>query len=536
MAAMPRSPGTERNSVPPPGDERTTERRLVPSTSQHSMAAESTRDVAQEDFLFHLYRGSELLQENRVLEAKEELEFALTMQPSDPKGQDLLGAVYFRLGLYPRAIQIYEALEHGFPNDASLKVNLALCYLKTGQPEPARRALQDATRLNPEHKRAWGYLGLAHQKLGETEQAQIAFERGGHELMARRATETRGRVTVPAPADGGAGIDEGVRSAAATAFSELDAGELRFALAEPEPIKPPAGTWHTTEPGDAAPRQAGRTQPPPPMMTPQHLPPPPSVHEWATVPPGPLAGVSPVAVSTRLVPPPPAGSADAPPVSRPTPARERHVAPSLLAHAAEAPVVLHARGVVLVTTTDDRAFATKLEAIRVVTGTTVTRVLHRRARDAETSEVLGSIGSPVIRVSGSAELVLGGRSGHSLLPLGMTDDLAFVREEFLLGFELALAYENGRLALDPPGEGQRPTGDGAHVVQLRGTGTLVLELPGELASVPCTPGKPLLVRREWIVGWLGRLVPRATPPAESPSGQRGLIGFSGDGVVLVCAS
>ena len=73
-------------------------------------------------------------------------------------------------------------------------------------------------------------------------------------------------------------------------------------------------------------------------------------------------------------------------------------------------------------------------------------------------------------------------------------------------------------------------------MQLRGSGALVLELPGELASVPCTPGKPLLVRREWIVGWLGRLVPRATPPADSPSGQRGLIGFSGDGVVLVCAS
>src|ERR1700722_13954395 len=164
LAGMPRSPSPEqRKSVAP--------------------AADSTRDVAQEDFLFHLYRGSELLQENRVLEAKEELEFALTMQPSDPKGQDLLGAVYFRLGLYPRAIQIYENLEAAFSSDASIKVNLALCCLKTGQPEQARRALQDAVRIHPEHKRAWGYLGLSLQKLGELEQAQIAFERGGQELM-----------------------------------------------------------------------------------------------------------------------------------------------------------------------------------------------------------------------------------------------------------------------------------------------------------------------------------------------------------------
>src|ERR1700685_2341185 len=137
MRPMPRSPGPEqRQSVPPGGagtsDDRTTERRLIPATHS-TLSSESTRDVAQEDLLFHLYRGSELLQENRVLEAKEELEFALTMQPLEPKGQDLLGTVYFRLGLSPRAIQIYENLVAQFPRDSSVKINLALAYLKTGQ-------------------------------------------------------------------------------------------------------------------------------------------------------------------------------------------------------------------------------------------------------------------------------------------------------------------------------------------------------------------------------------------------------------------
>ena len=69
-----------------------------------------SRDVAGEEFLFHLYRGSELLQDNRVHEAKTELENALARKPADPKGQDLLAIVYFRLGMYPRAIAIYEAL------------------------------------------------------------------------------------------------------------------------------------------------------------------------------------------------------------------------------------------------------------------------------------------------------------------------------------------------------------------------------------------------------------------------------------------
>src|SRR5204863_3122348 len=96
------------------------------------------RDVAGEEFLFHLYRGSELLQDSRVHEAKEELEHALLLQPRDPKGQDLLATVYFRIGLYPRAIQIYELLLRENPGESAIKLNLALCYLKTGQANAAR--------------------------------------------------------------------------------------------------------------------------------------------------------------------------------------------------------------------------------------------------------------------------------------------------------------------------------------------------------------------------------------------------------------
>ena len=84
----------------------------------------SSRDVAGEDFLFHLYRGSELLQDNRVHDAKAELEQALSLQPSDPKGQDLLGVVYFRLGLYPRAIAIYEQLIKLHPEAIGPRINL----------------------------------------------------------------------------------------------------------------------------------------------------------------------------------------------------------------------------------------------------------------------------------------------------------------------------------------------------------------------------------------------------------------------------
>ncbi|HLK37581.1 MAG TPA: tetratricopeptide repeat protein [Polyangiaceae bacterium] len=526
---MHRPPGQERHSVGPSA--------IPPAASAPTAAPDSTRDVAQEDFLFHLYRGSELLQENRVLEAKEELEFALTMQPLDAKGQDLLAAVYFRLGLYPRAIQIYESLVGQFPRDTSVKVNLALACLKTGQPEPARQALRDVVGLNPEHKRAWGYLGLALQKLGEFEQAQLAFERGGHAMMAKRMTERR-RSLFPGASAAPPEIERRVREAAEMAFSELDAGELRFALAEPEAPRPGEGQWHTVEPGEAAPPPVRPSATPEPSIahrTAQEGPP-----DAAAPTAGPVArtatGAPSVSAWTRIVPP-------APPTLSPLldgPGEASPPLPSLLALLGDRSLALHGPQVALAQTHDDPqgAFACRLDALRVVAGAASTRILHRRNREADTPEVLGGVGSPLVRVWGTTQLVLGARPGHELALFAIDQGLAFVREDLLLGFELRLGYENGRVMLESAdgsaGDGSRPAGDATPVIQMRGTGAFVLELVGKLASLPAAPGHPLLVRREWIVGWLGRLMARALPPAESPSGQRGLVSFSGEGTVLAC--
>src|SRR6187549_3237023 len=95
----------------------TESRRLTPSVGvSHD---DPPSDSSNEDFLFHLYRGSELLQDNRVHEAKEELERAIHLQPRDSKGQDLLAVVYFRLGVYPRAIAIFEQLRKKNPRDTA---------------------------------------------------------------------------------------------------------------------------------------------------------------------------------------------------------------------------------------------------------------------------------------------------------------------------------------------------------------------------------------------------------------------------------
>jgi hypothetical protein len=302
---------------------------------------------------------------------------------------------------------------------------------------------------------------------------------------------------------------------AEVAFSELDAGELRFALAEGGSVRPGDGPWVALELGTQAIHDLATMLPRPPIAP--------------GVVGGPMRGAS----MTRPVPPPAAQAG----------ARSRKdilaAAPPLMSAGSDATVVVLEPNVLLVRTHDHEhaahGFAGRLDALRVVSGAATTRVLHRRDPESETNEVIGGLGSPVVRITGDAECVLGAKTGHHAVLVAIDDDLASVREDRLLGFDLRLYYECTRLALEHPDEGARPPGEGIPIVHLRGSGAIALELRGRLASLTALEGTPLLVRREWVVGWIGPLVARSVPPAEAPGGQRGLIGFSGEGFVLVCA-
>ncbi len=499
--------------------------------------SEAARDAANEDFLFHLYRGSELLQDNRVHEAKTELEFALGLQPRDPKGQDLLALVYFRIGLYPRAIQIYEELLRDLPDEPSLKLNLALCYLKTGQAPLARIELEDVVLKNPDHRRAWGYLGLAYQRTGEFLKAQHAFDRGGHAAMSKRMLDRHVTSAPPAgnPGDGAPSLgghpripgessipdsaqregDE-IRAAAAVAFEELDSGVLSFALAEPEAAKAEGGSWHSVEPGAASPAPLRPAAGSSGARKARH-----DTLDWGTraIEPKEPGGGHEVRSE---------GGSRAP---RPVKDIARDVLLRFPGRVEEeGAVAMMPSGLALVRTVAggrERDFAVRLEAVRSYSGTIATTVLQRQTRGQITQETFGGLGAPMASVSGDAEMVLGPRPSHRIVSFVLRDDVAFVREELLLGFEMRLSFENGRLAVGD--------GESFAMVQLRGTGAALVELMDPMASLEVTASRSVHIRREALVGWVGRLIPRELSLGEAPLGQRGLLSFSGEGAILLAA-
>ncbi|MFO0677943.1 MAG: hypothetical protein U0169_15510 [Polyangiaceae bacterium] len=229
----------------------------------------------------------------------------------------------------------------------------------------------------------------------------------------------------------------------------------------------------------------------------------------------------------------PALAAEPAPLTSRRPPRIRELARERLLLFPETPSVTHhSTGRVLVRIgeakgTDDRSFAARAEVIRAYAGEVSTQILERRVRGKSNGETFGTPASPVVRLEGHADVLLGARPGHALLPFDLEDGVAFFRESVLAGFELRLAFENGKLSAD--------SSDATPMVQLEGTGVVVLELLHPLSSLEVSASKSVHLRKELVLGWTGRLVPRTIPAHEAPGGQHGFVGFGGEGVVLLAS-
>lgn len=462
-----------------------------------------------EAFLFHLHRGAELLQSDRVHDAKAELERALGEQPRDPKGQDLLGVVYFRLGLYPRAISIYEDLVQGYPEAVTPRVNLALCYLKTAQALRAKEVLERLLEIDPHHTRAWGYLGLAYQRLGDYERAGQAFAQGGHDVLARKSLEASTATASPSLRPGALPGDHtetvlSIRGAGLGGPLSVD-GLRRLPSLGLDPAREPL------PPLDPLPAlRVAPTQSPGPLTEVTAAPPPPDAHELGagfSSPPSsqPLSSAGVLRVQPPLQP-------------------LQLVRESLLVFPRDMAVSTHVSGLVLVQVKG--SFAARLDHVRSlafnadVTG----EPLMRKQRKQVFDEPVGGAAAPLRTFSGHGELVLGPAKGRRLLALSLEEDPLYLREEILVGFETTLNYESGRLALGD--------GDVAHLIQLRGRGEVVVAFPAEQIALEVTPERALIIRGSALLGWIGRIVPRALLPSEAPAGAHGFVSLVGEGMVL----
>jgi uncharacterized protein (AIM24 family) len=452
--------------------------RPVPDEHGETIARPTEESGPADDFLYHLYRGSELLMDDRVVEAKGELERALSLQPQDAKGQDLLAGVYFRLGLYPRAIEIWVRLVTAYPRDATLRVNLALAMLKTGQPADALDHITTALATAPDHARAWGYLGITYWRLGRYDEARDAFLRGGQASMARRMEDVVAATTLPgAPAPGPveAPDDEeraAMRTVAEQAIARFEAEQVPLSLAPPG-LRKPTGAWRMNEPGEE-------------IVPPRRKP----------------SRTLPAASPSRL-----GALVDGWSVELP----------------ADIPLGIGSNGELFVSAKHD--VMCRLDGLRAVRGELSTTALHRRVRGKELPTLLGDP-VPVMRWRGPVAAVLAPPSGLVFIAATLADDVLFVRESALFAFDERLGYESGTLPLDD---------DPVPLTQLHGSGVVIVRAKRPPSAMPVGEGQEVHIVPEALLGWTGRLFPHArgrggTAPyaATTPP-----LSFKGEGVVLI---
>ncbi len=142
-----------------------------------------------EEFLYHLARGSDLLASGEAEPALAALSRAAHLRPRDSKVLGLLGLASYRLGRFEEAIETYGRLVDENPAEAAARVNLGLACLKANRYSEAVKQLSIALDLNPNHRKAMGYLGLAYLESGNPRAARDWFVKAGSGQMVARCDE-----------------------------------------------------------------------------------------------------------------------------------------------------------------------------------------------------------------------------------------------------------------------------------------------------------------------------------------------------------
>lgn len=150
-------------------------------------------------YVHTISQAAEALQQERPAEARRLLERALGLEPDEPKGLNLLGLAYFKLGLLGGAKRVYDRLVERFPREAALHVNLGLVLLRQGRLTEAEQSLRRAIELDADHQRAHCYLGLVLFRRGDLQLARQHFVRGNAHDFAKKVERRLDRLSGPRP-------------------------------------------------------------------------------------------------------------------------------------------------------------------------------------------------------------------------------------------------------------------------------------------------------------------------------------------------
>jgi uncharacterized protein (AIM24 family) len=199
----------------------------------------------EEEFLYLLSEGSDLLHAGQLPEAAEQFERALDIRPNHEQARNMLGLALFRIGRLERAAELFEGLVYDNPVEPSLRLNLAMVHLKGSRLAEAKDELDKVLSLNPDHTRAAGYMAMVCERLENFEEAADWYVRAGNDKQADAMRERLADAEPPPPPDASA-LDEDVPAPPMDALpvveGEATMPDVEVDSLDPLPTEAPAET------------------------------------------------------------------------------------------------------------------------------------------------------------------------------------------------------------------------------------------------------------------------------------------------------
>jgi len=402
----------------------------------------------------HLASAGELVAAKRFGEAESEILRALSDAPKNVQALNLLALVRYKLGRLAEAHATYREIAGAAPLDAHARRNLGLIALKLGNVDEALPELEMAVRLTPGDERAWSYLGYAYAKKGEVVEAAAAFRRAGQDALAQELEHAATVRRPPTPSIHSQVVAPGDRDRGTNPI---------VARASTPAIEPPSRRQQT------------------------------AVGAHALAPPLPPPLDEAVA---RL------GSIDLPPEVAAETARAIEATPVpllafVLSRLGQAPAPAVPNGALRLSVADEAHV--RADGVLAGAGDLKWAPAFRRSQGRHTTERLGPNGARFFRLTGAGDVWIAGAPAR-WLPVSLTEDVLYVREDRVLAFDGTLSWETGTV----PGADLR-------MLQFRGRGVVALALGEAPVAIKVTEDRPTLLTAPRLVGWVGRLVPHGAP-------------------------
>jgi uncharacterized protein (AIM24 family) len=430
----------------------------------------------------HLASAGELVAAKRFGEAESEILRALSDAPQNVQALNLLALVRYKLGRLQEAHATYREIAGAAPQDAHARRNLGLIALKLGNVDEALPELEMAVRLTPDDERAWSYLGYAYAKKGEVVEAAAAFRRAGQDALALelehaatvRRPPTPMRYSAVSPVNGDR-VAVGDRAGSGGARGKTPAmsgltGRSRTAVGA-HALAPPL---------------------PPPL-------------EMAA------AGLGSIGLPPEVV-------AEAARAIEATPVP---LLAFVLSRLGQAPAPAIPSGALRLTIADE--VHVRADGVLAGAGNLAWHPAFRRSQGRHTTERLGTDSARFFRLTGAGDVWIAGAPAR-WLPVSLTEDVLYVREDRVLAFDGTLSWETGTV----PGADLR-------MLQFRGRGIVALALGEAPIAIKVTEDRPTLLTGARLVGWVGRLVPHGAPVARGADADASpfQVACQGEGVVLL---